>query len=102
MRPILKKWLASLIVVSGLVGVASIAHSAETLRIGQSFMTNGLDPAKGSNGWALASHGVGENLYTVNQVGELVPELAQTAERIDDLNWKITLKKIAHFQMVRR
>lgn len=97
MRPILKKWLASFIVVSGLVGIASLAHSAETLRIGQSFMTNGLDPAKGSNGWALASHGVGENLYTVNQAGELVPELAQTAERIDDLNWKITLKKDRSF-----
>lgn len=65
--------------------------SADTLKVGATYITSGLDPAKGSNGWALTSHGVGENLFTVDKDGQLVPELATAAERIDELNWKVVL-----------
>lgn len=49
-------------------------------------------PAKGSNGWALVSHGVGENLFTVDKDGRLVPELAEKAERTGDLTWIVALR----------
>ena len=73
--------------------LASLAFAAaQPLNVGATFMTNGLDPAKGSNGWALTSHGVGENLFSVDPDGRLVPELAEGVQRIDDLTWRIHLK----------
>jgi peptide/nickel transport system substrate-binding protein len=73
-------------------GLVTAAHAAEPLRVGASFITSGLDPAKGSNGWALASHGIGENLFSVDKNGVLVPDLAESAERLDALTWRVTLK----------
>lgn len=73
------------------------AFSAEPLTIGQTFLTRGLDPTKGSNGWALVSHGIGENLFTVDQDGNLVPQLAIKAMAKDKLTWIISLQKDRHF-----
>jgi peptide/nickel transport system substrate-binding protein len=66
--------------------------AAEALQIGQTFLTSGLDPTKGSNGWALVSHGIGEQLFTVDKEGQLVPELAESADRTGDLTWRVRLK----------
>ncbi|MFN3363639.1 MAG: ABC transporter substrate-binding protein, partial [Allorhizobium sp.] len=88
----------SLNIVSGLTAalLATVALApaafAEPLRIGATYITSGTDPAKGSNGWALVSHGVGENLFTVDKDGKLVPELAQEAQRTGDLTWEVTLQ----------
>ncbi|CDZ32461.1 Peptide/opine/nickel uptake ABC transporter, PepT family, substrate-binding protein [Neorhizobium galegae bv. officinalis] len=71
---------------------AGPVFAGEPLRVGATYITSGTDPAKGSNGWALVSHGVGENLFTVDRDGKLVPELAEKAERIADLTWTVTLK----------
>lgn len=80
-------WLATAAVTT-----AAAAFAAEPLRVGATYITSGTDPAKGSNGWALVSHGVGENLFTVDKDGKLVSELADGAERTGDLTWTITLK----------
>lgn len=82
----------ALIATAALVAAAWPATANEPLRVGATFITSGVDPAKGSNGWALTSHGVGENLFTVDRQGKLVPELAEKAERTGDLTWAITLK----------
>lgn len=82
----------TLIAAAAAITGALPAISAEPLRVGATFITSGVDPAKGSNGWALTSHGIGENLFTVDKDGKLVPELAEKAERTGDLTWKITLK----------
>jgi peptide/nickel transport system substrate-binding protein len=79
---------AALLTTAALVPAAC---AAEPLRVGATYITSGTDPAKGSNGWALVSHGVGENLFTVDRDGKLVPELAQKAERTGDLTWNVTL-----------
>lgn len=77
----------------GAVLVAGLpATAADQLRLGATFITSGVDPAKGSNGWALTSHGVGENLFTVDKDGNLVPELAQSTERTGELTWTIQLR----------
>lgn len=75
-----------------ITGVAADALATEPLRVGATYITSGLDPAKGSNGWALVSHGVGQNLFTVDKEGRLVPDLAEKAERTGDLTWTVTLK----------
>lgn len=90
MRHFLKSSFASAALATVLLG-SILPASADALKIGATYITSGLDPAKGSNGWALTSHGVSENLFTVDKDGRLVPELATSAERIDDLNWKVTL-----------
>lgn len=89
------KLLSRLTVVSlaaATLAPAGAALAAEPLRVGATYIASGTDPAKGSNGWALVSHGVGENLFTVDKDGKLVPELAERAERTGDLTWTITLK----------
>lgn len=73
------------------VALALPALAAEPLRIGETFLVAGLDPAQGSAGWALTSHGVGDKLWTVNAAGELVPDLAASAERTGDLTWTVRL-----------
>ncbi|MGE6786625.1 ABC transporter substrate-binding protein [Ensifer adhaerens] len=85
-------WLAAIS-----VGAGNPALAGEPLRVGATYITSGLDPAKGSNGWALVSHGVGENLFTVDKDGRLVPGLAEKAERTGDLTWVVTLKSGRQF-----
>ena len=67
--------------------------ASEMITIGQTFIAGGTDPIKGSTGWALTSHGVSQNLYTVNQEGALVPLLADSVTRRDNATWVLKLKK---------
>jgi len=76
----------------GIMAAASTAVAADSLHVGATYITSGTDPAKGSNGWALTSHGVGENLFTVDRDGKLVPELGESAKRDDDFTWTIELR----------
>ncbi|MEM9341826.1 MAG: ABC transporter substrate-binding protein [Pseudomonadota bacterium] len=67
------------------------AVQAKDITIGQTFVASGLDPAQGSNGWALVSHGIGEQLFRVSRDGEVVPNLAASATANDDGTWTIEL-----------
>ena len=56
--------------------------------------TNGWaldDPAEGSAGWALVSHGIGQKLFTLNEKDEVVPSLAEKVEKSGN-DWVVTLK----------
>ncbi|MEM9755746.1 MAG: ABC transporter substrate-binding protein, partial [Pseudomonadota bacterium] len=83
------RWLVAAALTGALAAPAAV--SAETLTIGQTFLASGLDPAEGSNGWALVSHGIGEQLFQVSQEGEVVPNLAASATLEDDGSWTIVL-----------
>lgn len=72
--------------------LASLASAQPTITVGQTFLTSGLDPAEGSAGWALVSHGVAEKLFSVNREGRVVPQLAQRLERNSATAWKISLQ----------
>lgn len=67
------------------------ASFADEVTIGQTFLASGLDPAEGSNGWALVSHGIGEQLFQVSREGELVPNLATSAAQNEDGTWTVEL-----------
>lgn len=67
------------------------AQTRPTMTVGQTFIAGGLDPAQGSAGWALVSHGIAEQLFTVSREGLVVPRLATAAERTGDLAWVVTL-----------
>lgn len=80
---------------------ASIAQPAaaerDHLRAGLTFLAGGLDPAEGSAGWALVSHGVAEQLFTVSREGAVVPLLAEKARREGDTVWQVTLTESRFF-----
>ena len=61
------------------------------MTIGQTFLASGLDAAEGSNGWALVSHGIAEQLFRVSRGGEVVPNLAASATPNDDGTWTVEL-----------
>ncbi len=67
------------------------AQSAAPLSVGLTFLASGLDPAQGSTGWALVSHGVAEQLFRVSEEGRVVPNLAGSASRDADGVWTIEL-----------
>ncbi len=76
---------SAVVVASALMAPVSAAQAvyATPIRVAQSFVTGGLDPAQGGNGWALQSHGVMEPLFTVAVDLTVQPLLAQGFERID-------------------
>lgn len=76
----------------------AIGQTAESLRVGLTFLTSGLDPAEGSAGWALVSHGVAEQLFTVDRQGAVVPQLAAGARREDPNAWTVRLAAGRRFQ----
>ncbi len=89
-RLIMRAALGALLLLP--VGAGSLALAGERVVVGQTFLAPGLDPAKGSGGWALVSHGIAENLFTVGRDGRVTPLLAEKAVRTDDTTWEITLK----------
>lgn len=71
--------------------LSPVAVLADEVTIGQTFIAPGLDPAEGSNGWALVSHGIAEQLFRVSREGKVVPNLAASAARNDDGTWTVEL-----------
>jgi peptide/nickel transport system substrate-binding protein len=82
-------------VMTAPLALAAVATAdAQTVRqvvIGQGFLTDSLDPANGSAGWALQSHGVAETLFAVDRDGLVVPQLAQSLTREGE-RWVVTLR----------
>jgi len=78
--------------VAWLLYVAGASTPATPVKVGQTFMTAGLDPTAGSAPWALVSHGIAEKLFTVNKKGEVVGQLAQSVTKGNDAKtWTVTL-----------
>ena len=72
---------------------AASASADDKVLVGQTWLTaSPIDPTVGSAGWALTSHGIAENLFTVNKAGEIVGHVAQSASRVSDLVWDVDLK----------
>lgn len=61
-----------------------------------------LDPTNNYDGWLLSRIGVGETLLKLNEKYEVEPYLAKSYEQIDDTTWKLTLKILLLFQMVKK
>lgn len=75
-----------------LFGAAALAQPAPQATIGQNFLTGSLDAAEGPAGWALTSHGIAENLFTVDRSGRVVGRLAESAEAREDGSWTVRLR----------
>ncbi|MEM6381399.1 MAG: ABC transporter substrate-binding protein [Pseudomonadota bacterium] len=71
--------------------LAATTALADSVTVGQTFLASGLDPAEGSTGWALVTHGIAEQLFRVSREGEVVPNLASSAQQQEDGSWVVTL-----------
>jgi peptide/nickel transport system substrate-binding protein len=94
MKTMLRSLLAAALVAAATIAMSvapADASAPAPVRVGQTFLAAGLDPTRGSNGWALISHGIGEKLWTVDRDGVLRPQLAVSAARADDRTWTVRL-----------
>jgi len=64
----------------------------DPLVIGQTFMAGSTDPTSGSTAWALTSHGISEKLFTVDQDGNVVPQIAESVTKVDTMTWQVTVR----------
>ena len=92
LRDVRRGLLPSALLAAALVSpMAAAPAMAESVTVGQTFLASGLDPAEGSTGWALVTHGIAEQLFRVSREGEVVPNLAVSADQQDDGSWLVTL-----------
>jgi peptide/nickel transport system substrate-binding protein len=85
-----------------LLGVLSLGLSSGLARaalgqddpvvVGQTFLAGSMDPTEGNAPWSLTSHGVAEKLFTVDELGEIVTQVAESVRKVDDLVWEVVLK----------
>jgi peptide/nickel transport system substrate-binding protein len=64
----------------------------DTIVVGKTFMASSTDPTSGSTAWALTSHGIAEKLFTLNQTGDIVGQVAESVSKVSDYVWDVTLK----------
>jgi peptide/nickel transport system substrate-binding protein len=81
-----------LLLLAALAAPMPLAAQPASVTIGQSFLTGSLDASEGPAGWALASHGVAEKLFTVDRTGAVVGALAVSAERVSPTTWRVRLR----------
>lgn len=67
------------------------------LKVGKTFMAGSTDPTSGSTAWALTSHGISENLFTVDESGNIVPQVATSVTKTSTLLWEVKLKDDYYF-----
>lgn len=52
-----------------------------------------LDPAVEYDGWTVRRAGVGENLVTIDENLEIVPEIAESWEMVNETTWKFRIRE---------
>mmetsp|Transcript_23945 Transcript_23945/g.77060 ORF Transcript_23945/g.77060 Transcript_23945/m.77060 type:complete len:584 (+) Transcript_23945:52-1803(+) len=66
---------------------------AQPVVVGKTFLASSTDPRPGSTAWSLTSHGIAEKLFTVNQHGEVVGQVAESVNKISEFVWEVRLKE---------
>lgn len=88
---------AMLLVLTGCSSSSSDDKGAsdepKTLKAGSTtyFYAESLDPASDWDSWYLSYYGIVENLFKVGDNLSPEPWIAKSAEKVNDLTWKITL-----------
>ena len=59
-------------------------HLGGHLNVAMFWVSTGLDPADGYNGWVLSRIGAGETLVRLDQNAEAEPAIAESWEQTDD------------------
>lgn len=90
--------LSLVVLLSGCSGNKDVAVNPDEedvdnnpIIIGQTWLLDSVEPTNSSVPWSLTSAGVSENLYMVNEKGELYSRFISQLEKVDDLTWKATM-----------
>ncbi len=78
-------------------GDESEPEKEKSMVIGSFWLGSDADPANGWNGWTLTRTLTGENLATVDENMNIIPQLADSWEKIDDLTWKFHIRQGVKF-----
>ena len=76
---------------------AGVSASEKTLRILNSYKCASIDPAMSGSHW-LFDWAATDTFMKVTEQGEIVPNVLKSLEKIDDLNWKLTIRNGIVFQ----
>ncbi|CAE7039554.1 ddpA, partial [Symbiodinium sp. KB8] len=74
-----------------LLSYSAVGQLHDPLVVGKTFMAGSTDPTAGSTAWALTSHGISEKLFTVDETGNIVPQVGQSVSKVDTFTWDVTL-----------
>lgn len=74
-----------------LLSYSALGQLHDPLVVGKTFMAGSTDPTAGSTAWALTSHGISEKLFTVDETGNIVPQVGQSVSKVDTFTWDVTL-----------
>ncbi|MBM3601377.1 MAG: hypothetical protein FJX35_24540 [Alphaproteobacteria bacterium] len=88
---------SAVIMSIALLAAPASAQGRPTIVVGKPFLANAADPTKASNSWALTSHGVAQNLFTIDRAGHLVPQLAESVARTGENVWQVRLRRDVRF-----
>ena len=90
--------LAAAAVISSLMSGPSFARDADTLIIAQEAEPVGLDLMRSSIQTTMSvAYNIHDTLFQPNEDASIAPRLAEKWERIDELTWRVTLRKGATF-----
>ena len=78
------------------LGQATLTHYDRVV-VGQTFMAGSTDPRTGSTAWALTAHGIAEKLFTVDEDGEIIGQVAESVSQVSDYVWDVTLNSNYYF-----
>ncbi len=75
----------------------NVEQKEKVLNVGVWFMPEKLDPAHGWSSWYISRAALSENLVTLNENLEIVPQLSDKWEQIDDTTWKFHIRQGVKF-----
>ncbi|QDZ25283.1 hypothetical protein A3770_16p78010 [Chloropicon primus] len=71
---------------------SSQAAKDDAIVVGKTFMAGSTNATLDSTAWSLVSHGIAEKLFTVDEMGEIVPQVASSVQKVSDQVWDVMLK----------
>lgn len=74
------------------VGLSHIQANTDDIVVGQTFLADSTDPRTGSTAWSLTSHGISEKLFTVDEEGDIVGQVAKSVSKVSEKVWQVKLK----------
>ena len=60
-------------------------------------MAGSQDPTAGSTAWSLTTHGISENLFTVDKTSNVVGVLAESVTKVSEFVWTVKLNTGSKF-----
>jgi peptide/nickel transport system substrate-binding protein len=74
------------------INASNSNDEAKNITVGLNLFQTNLDPALEWNGWYVSMYGIGETLVKFNKNMEIVPSLADSWKKVDELTWEFHIR----------